>query len=1393
MTKIQCPIANYTYETPDHSDAIVAALLTAHATCHNNQASISKNAKMKRPSITNGGTSEDWKYFTTRWNEYVQATRITGTDQVIQLLECCEEELRKNLTRTCGGALINKPIEEILASIKSLAIREENVMLSRVTLYNMKQDRDESVRTFGSRIQGQASMCKYQVQCKKCDENVDFTDSILRDVLIKGISDQEIQSDLLGNSDQDISLEDTFKIIETKETGKRTALQLNSENQNSSTYATSSYKKKQRFERKTPSERIICSYCGKSGHGKMASYDIRRDKCPAFNAKCNNCSRNGHYDKLCLKKMSSEIVEEQQTSEEEDNAVILNMNSLNETRRKSSNYSEKKVLDHHRYKKSSDQWIRESSDPQPYINLNVSVSLRDYKRFGYNISNNTTSANIPVMADTGCQSCLSGINLLAKLNIKTSDLLPVKTRMNAANKKPINILGATFLRLSAKNAQGETVETKQLTYITDETDKFFLSKEACKDLHMIADNFPNIGQINSITGKNKVSSRSCNCPQRIKPPQMPTNLPFQASEANVPKLKQFILDYYKSSTFNVCEHQLLPLMEGPPMKLMIEDDAKPVAYHSPLPVPLHWQEEVKRSLDSDVQLGVIEPVPVGEPVTWCHRMVICAKKNGKPRRTVDLQALNKWATRETHHTQAPFLQARNVPANTIKTVFDAWNGYHSVPICKEDRHLTTFITPWGRYRYCSAPQGYIASGDGYSRRYDEIVADIPNKTKCIDDTVMWSDNIEASFHQAVNWLDVCGRNGITLNPKKFIFAQKVVEFAGFEITNENVRPCKKYFVAIKNFPTPKNITDIRSWFGLMNQVSYTFSMTDKMLPFRQLLKPNTRFDWNEDLDQLFQESKQKIIDEIKHGVQIFDKNLPTCLSTDWSKDGIGFWLCQKHCTCIKIKPFCCRTGWKPTLIGGRFTHAAEARYAPIEGEALALIEGLNKARYYVLGCKDLFVAVDHKPLLKIFSDRSLEDIPNTRLRNLKEKSLRYKFTIVHVPGVKHKAADAVSRSPSGKRNPQQLPLPDDVASSCNYDEVYLSDICIRSAQIAAIDTLKNITWNKIQIETMNDVNMKKLMEIIEAGISYEVSHLPKELQAYQKFSKDFYTLDGIILYKDRIIIPPKLRSEVLTSLHSAHQGINSMTSRANSSVFWPNITKDIAETRQKCYECNKMAPSQPSAPPVDPIMPDYPFQNICADYFTYQGCSYLVVVDRFSNWPIIEKTESGSTGLIKTLRQTFATYGIPDELSSDGGSEFVAHATQDFLKNWGVSHRLSSAYFPHSNCRAELGVKTAKRLITSNTGPNGSLNKDEFHRALLQYRNTPDPTTKVSPSMCVFGRTIKDFIPVHPGKYLPHLAWKTALDTREKALRARFMRCSDYWNEHTKKLPQLRVGNTIWM
>jgi hypothetical protein len=161
-------------------------------------------------------------------------------------------------------------------------------------------------------------------------------------------------------------------------------------------------------------------------------------------------------------------------------------------------------------------------------------------------------------------------------------------------------------------------------------------------------------------------------------------------------------------------------------------------------------------------------------------------------------------------------------------------------------------------------------------------------------------------------------------------------------------------------------------------------MAERMLPFRDLLKPGTAFQWHQHFQTLFGESKAQIVKEIE-GIRIFDPDRPTCLTIDWSKSGIGFWLLQKHCTCDKTEPFCCPSGWKITFVGSRFTHPAESRYAPIEGETLAVADSLDKARYFALGCKDLTIAVDRKLLLKIFSDRSLEDISNNHLKTSRRK------------------------------------------------------------------------------------------------------------------------------------------------------------------------------------------------------------------------------------------------------------------------------------------------------------------------------------------------------------------------------------------------------------------------
>ena len=218
----------------------------------------------------------------------------------------------------------------------------------------------------------------------------------------------------------------------------------------------------------------------------------------------------------------------------------------------------------------------------------------------------------------------------------------------------------------------------------------------------------------------------CDCPRREIAPDPPKlNKSVELYTKN--ELKEIILEHYKSSTFNTCKHQQLPLMQGPPLELHVDQRVKPYVCHTPAPVPAHWENKVKADLERDVALGVLERVAPNTPVTWCHRMVLARKHNGDPRRTVDLQPLNKACKRQTHHTPPPLQQAMTIPHNVLKSTNDAWNGFHSLKLRDEDRHYTTFITPFGRFRYITAPMGWLATGDGYTQRYDSITKDVKNK------------------------------------------------------------------------------------------------------------------------------------------------------------------------------------------------------------------------------------------------------------------------------------------------------------------------------------------------------------------------------------------------------------------------------------------------------------------------------------------------------------------------------------------------------------------------------------------------------------------------------------------------------------------------------------------
>ena len=100
-------------------------------------------------------------------------------------------------------------------------------------------------------------------------------------------------------------------------------------------------------------------------------------------------------------------------------------------------------------------------------------------------------------------------------------------------------------------------------------------------------------------------------------------------------------------------------------------------------------------------------------------------------------------------------------------MIEVWNGFYLVPFRPEDHHLTTFLTPSGMYYYKVAPQGYLAIGDAYTRRYDKIIIDISRKTKGVDDSVLWCEKLADHCWRMIDYSELVGKYGVIPNPEKF--------------------------------------------------------------------------------------------------------------------------------------------------------------------------------------------------------------------------------------------------------------------------------------------------------------------------------------------------------------------------------------------------------------------------------------------------------------------------------------------------------------------------------------------------------------------------------------------------------------------------------------------------
>lgn len=166
-------------------------------------------------------------------------------------------------------------------------------------------------------------------------------------------------------------------------------------------------------------------------------------------------------------------------------------------------------------------------------------------------------------------------------------------------------------------------------------------------------------------------------------------MPLRSLEDNVPRLELWLLRQFSSTTFNTDRYPL-HVMEGAQHHIQLLEGAQLYACQTPGSAPKHWEAKVNQQLNDDDNKDVIRPVPAGEAIERCARMVLVAMKSGRPRRTVDFQKLIACCLRETHHTLARFDTVSDNPSHSYKTVADARWGFHQVELDEESGRLTTF-------------------------------------------------------------------------------------------------------------------------------------------------------------------------------------------------------------------------------------------------------------------------------------------------------------------------------------------------------------------------------------------------------------------------------------------------------------------------------------------------------------------------------------------------------------------------------------------------------------------------------------------------------------------------------------------------------------------------------
>ena len=433
------------------------------------------------------------------------------------------------------------------------------------------------------------------------------------------------------------------------------------------------------------------------------------------------------------------------------------------------------------------------------------------------------SKNLTVLPDSGADITAADVKTLTQIGEDVNNLLPPrKEPAVSVDGSAMHSLG----QMTVKIILGDVSTEEALHVFPSIPGGMLMSWKAAQNLHILPNNYPE--QIRSVQDSS-VSLTNVTAEDLIQ--EFPTDFDGK-----------------------------IRVMDGEKFRINLTDNATPFCVSAPRTIPYAYRDKVKLELETLQNHGIIEPVT--EPTDWCAPIVVAPKKNSDNiRLCVDFSKLNKLVKRELYSSNTPSDAVADISNQhcAFFTVFDALKGYHQCPLDEESQLLTCFMTPFWRFKFLRAPFGISSISEHYNRRLDEAFRGLHNYRRVVDDVVIYDDNETSHVTHVRQFLQRCADKGVSLHKDKFKFCETEVTFAGFKLSREGYKVDDSLLNAIRDFPLPTNVTDLRSFFGLANQLANnTASIAQSLQPLRPLLSTKNEFVWGPDHTRAFNLAKESL-------------------------------------------------------------------------------------------------------------------------------------------------------------------------------------------------------------------------------------------------------------------------------------------------------------------------------------------------------------------------------------------------------------------------------------------------------------------------------------------------------------------------------------------------------